>query len=148
MIRRARSAITKQLSECASPDQARSRSVLTKQLSSCACYCQACAQCYDEAVERAFFPWSGVRAVRITYRSSREGALTMVRRARSALTKQSIGCAYHGQACAQCQGEAVERACYAGLYIAKKCVPLSTVSGACRNMPWSYCQICSLLPLS
>ena len=40
--------------------------------------------------------------------------LAMVRRACSDITKQSSGCAYHGQACMQCQGEAVERACYAG----------------------------------
>ena len=45
---------------------------------------QACAQ-------RVCFPWSGARAV--PQRSCRAGVLIMVRRARSAKTKQSSGCA-------------------------------------------------------
>ena len=94
-------------------------------------------------------PWSGVSAV--LEGSSRAGALTMVRRAHSvitkqsggcayqccnealtmvrpAITKQSSGCGYHGQACAPCQGEAVVRACYAGLQ-EKGARALSAVSG-------------------
>ena len=76
-------------------------------------------------------PLSGARAA--LKRSSRAGALTIVKRARAqqsggcayhgqacadfsseavtmvrrAITKQASGCNYHGQACAQCQGEAV-----------------------------------------
>ena len=52
--------------------------------------------CYSEAVERACLPLSGMRAA--LERSSRAGALIIVRRAR---TQQSGKCAYHGQACAQ-----------------------------------------------
>ena len=65
----------------------RARSVLTRQSSGCAYHGQACAQCYN-------------------------AALTMVRPAK---TKRSSGCGCHGQACAPCQGEAVVRACNAGL---------------------------------
>ena len=104
------------------------RSAITKQLSECADHGQACAQCYNVAVGRVCLPWSGVRAVlkrssrtsvlpmvrharsSITKqsvraalkRSSRAGALTMVRRARSAKTKQSGGCAHRSPACEQC----------------------------------------------
>ena len=45
-------------------------------------------------------------------RSCRAGALTMVRRA---ITKQSSGRGCHCQARTQCRGDAVVRACYAGL---------------------------------
>ena len=79
----------------------------------CASHGQALSQCFHEAVERVCFPWSGVRAV--LSRSSRAGVLTMVRRACSVITKQSGVCPYHGHACAQRQGEADERGCYAGI---------------------------------
>ena len=48
--------------------------------------------------------WSGVLS-----RSSRAGALTMVRRARSVIAKPSSGCAYHGRACVQCYNATIER---------------------------------------
>ena len=54
-------------------------------------------------------PLSGVRAV--LQPSSRAGVLTVVRRVRSAKTKQSGGCAYHGQPRVQCYNEAVEQVC-------------------------------------
>ena len=44
-------------------------------------------------------------------RSSRAGALPMVRRAHGVRTWQSGGCAYHGQACTQCHNAAVGRVC-------------------------------------
>ena len=73
----------------------RARSATTKQSSGRASHGQACAQCYNEAVEKACFKWSGVRAVlqpgvrAVLQRSSRAGVLPMVRRACSAITKQS-----------------------------------------------------------
>ena len=82
------------------------RRAIAKQSSGRAYHGQACVQCYSEAVERVRLPWSGVRAV--LFRSSRAGALTLVRRARSVRTQQSGGRAYHCQACAYA---AVGRVC-------------------------------------
>ena len=59
----------------------RARSAIKKQSSACASHGQACAQCYNKAVKGLRLPCSGVCAV--LKRSSRAGALTMVRRARS-----------------------------------------------------------------
>ena len=69
LVRRARSAITKQSSGYASHGQARARSAIAKQSSGCADHGQACAQCFHEAVERVCLPWSGVRACAITKQS-------------------------------------------------------------------------------
>ena len=85
------------------------RRAITKQSSGHAYHGQIRAQCYNAAVERAqcyieavgrvCLPWSGMRAVvgrvclpwsgvrTVLYRSSRAGVLTMVRHARSAVTK-------------------------------------------------------------
>ena len=116
----------------------RARSVTAKQSSGRAYHRQACAQCYNAAVERVRVPLSGMRTA--LERSTRAGALAIVKHARvqqsggrayhgqacadcckeavtivrRAITKQASACGYHGQACAQCQGEAVVPACYAG----------------------------------
>ena len=39
------------------------RSVITQQSGGCDYHGQACTQCYNAAVGRVCFPWSGVRAV-------------------------------------------------------------------------------------
>ena len=88
-----RRAIAKQSSGRAYHGQARARSVIAKQSSGCAYHGQACAQCYNAAVEQVRVPLSGVRAA--LERSTRAGALTIVKRAR---VQQSGGRAYHGQA--------------------------------------------------
>ena len=130
----------------------RARSGIAKQSSGCAYHGQACDQCYNAAVERVRVSLSGVRAA--LERSSRAGALTIVKRARArvcssragvltmvrrAITKQSSGCGYDGQACAQCQGEAVVPACYAGLQEKMHSVERGFWSASINKDPFKRC---------